>query len=70
MNKKIVHDALVLFAFTVVLGLILGVVYGITKPSIDQVNYEKHRLPTNRYLKMQHLLRNTVILMQTQQQHS
>ena len=26
MNKKIVHDALVLFAFTVVLGLILGVV--------------------------------------------
>ena len=41
MNKKIVHDALVLFAFTVVLGLILGVVYGITKPSIDQVNYEK-----------------------------
>lgn len=41
MNKKIIHDALVLFAFTVVLGLILGVVYGITKPSIDQVNYEK-----------------------------
>lgn len=41
MNKKIVHDALVLFAFTVVLGLILGVVYGITKPSIDKVNYEK-----------------------------
>ena len=41
MNKKIVHDALVLFAFTVVLGLILGVVYGITKGPIDQVNYEK-----------------------------
>ena len=41
MNKKIIHDALILFAFTVVLGLILGVVYGITKPSIDQVNYEK-----------------------------
>lgn len=41
MNKKIVHDALVLFAFTVVLGLILGVVYGITKDPIDQVNYEK-----------------------------
>ena len=35
MNKKIVHDALVLFAFTVVLGLILGVVYGITKPVPD-----------------------------------
>lgn len=41
MNKKIVHDALILFAFTVVLGLILGVVYNITKGPIDQVNYEK-----------------------------
>ena len=41
MNKTIVQDAVVLFAFTVVLGLILGVVYGITKGPIDQVNYEK-----------------------------
>ncbi len=41
MNKKIVHDALVLFAFTVVLGLVLGVVYNITKEPIEQVNYEK-----------------------------
>lgn len=41
MNKKIVHDALVLFAFTIVLGLILGLVYNITKGPIDQVNYEK-----------------------------
>ncbi len=41
MNKKIVHDALILFAFTVVLGLILGVVYNITKEPIAQVNYEK-----------------------------
>ncbi len=41
MNKKIVHDALVLFAFTIVLGLLLGVVYGITKEPIDRVNYEK-----------------------------
>ena len=40
MTKKIVHDALILFAFTVVLGLILGVVYGITKAPIDKVNYE------------------------------
>lgn len=31
MNKKIVHDALILFAFTIVLGLLLGVVYGVTK---------------------------------------
>lgn len=40
MSKKILHDALILFAFTVVIGLILGVVYGITKPSIDQADYE------------------------------
>ena len=31
MNKKIVHDALVLTAFTLVLGFLLGVVYDITK---------------------------------------
>lgn len=41
MNKKIVHDALILFAFTLVLGLLLGIVYGITKDPIDKVNYEK-----------------------------
>lgn len=41
MNKKIVHDALILFAFTVVLGMLLGVVYGITKEPIEKVNYEK-----------------------------
>ena len=35
MNKQIIHDALVLTAFTLVLGLILGLVYGITKPRID-----------------------------------
>lgn len=31
MNKQIVHDALILTAFTLVLGLIVGAVYGITK---------------------------------------
>ncbi len=35
MNKQIIHDALILTAFTLVLGLILGLVYGITKPRID-----------------------------------
>lgn len=38
MNKKIVHDALILTAFTLVLGLVLGLVYGITKPRIDAAN--------------------------------
>ncbi len=41
MNKKIVHDALVLFAFTLVLGLLLGVVQGITKEPIEKADYEK-----------------------------
>lgn len=40
MNKQIVHDALILTAFTLVLGLILGVVYGITKAPIDKANEE------------------------------
>lgn len=38
MNKQIVHDALILTAFTLVLGLILGIVYGITKDPIDEAN--------------------------------
>ena len=41
MNKKIVHDALILFAFTIILGLLLGVVYSVTKAPIDKVNEEK-----------------------------
>lgn len=41
MNKKIVHDALILFAFTLVLGLVLALVYEITKGPIANVNYEK-----------------------------
>lgn len=40
MNKKIVHDALILTAFTLALGLILGVVYGITKDPIAAANLE------------------------------
>lgn len=38
MNKKIVHDALILTAFTLALGLILGVVYEITKAPIAAAN--------------------------------
>ena len=40
MNKQIVHDALVLTAFTLVIGVILGAVYGITKAPIDKANEE------------------------------
>ncbi len=38
MNKKIVHDALILTAFTLVLGLALGFVYGITKDPIAKAD--------------------------------
>ena len=38
MNKKIVHDALILTAFTLVLGLILGLVHEITKAPIEAAN--------------------------------
>lgn len=41
MNKKIVHDALILTAFTLVLGLLLGIVYGITKDPIAKADAEK-----------------------------
>lgn len=40
MNKKIVHDALILTAFTLVLGLILGFVYEVTKDPIAKANEE------------------------------
>lgn len=36
MNKKIVHDALILFAFTIVLGFVLGFVYDLTKDKIAE----------------------------------
>ena len=36
MNKKIVHDALILTAFTLVLGFLLGAVYEITKEPIAE----------------------------------
>lgn len=41
MNKKIVHDALILMAFSLILGAILGAVYQITLPAITQAEYEK-----------------------------
>ena len=41
MNKKIVHDALILTAFTLVLGFVLGLVYGITKEPIAAADMAK-----------------------------
>lgn len=42
-NNKIVHDALVLAAFSLVLGFVLGGVYQITKPAIELANKKKEQ---------------------------
>ena len=39
MNGKIIKDALILFLITVIAGLGLGAVYGITKVPIEKANY-------------------------------
>ena len=36
MNKQIIHDALVLTAFTLVIGVILGAVYGLSLIHISE----------------------------------
>lgn len=41
MNKKIIHDALILTAFTLVLGFVLGLVYDITKGPIADADKAK-----------------------------
>lgn len=41
MNKRIVHDALILTAFTLVLGFVLGAVYSITKDPIAAAEADK-----------------------------
>lgn len=41
MNKRIVHDALILMAFTLVLGFVLGLVHDITAEPIAQAEQEK-----------------------------
>ncbi len=43
MNKKVIHDALILTAFTVVLGFLLGLVYGITKEPIAAAEEAKQQ---------------------------
>ena len=39
MNGKIIKDALILFLITVIAGLGLGAVYGVTKAPIEKANY-------------------------------
>lgn len=52
MNKQIIHDALVLTAFTLVIGVILGAVYGITKTPIDKANEQTKKKRIRQCLQM------------------
>lgn len=52
MNKQIIHDALVLTAFTLVIGVILGAVYGITKAPIDKANEQTKKKRIRQCLRM------------------
>ena len=54
MNGKIIKDALILFLITVIAGLGLGAVYGITKAPIEKANYNiQQECHTVRYSRMQ-----------------
>lgn len=70
MNKKIVKDAMILTAFTLVLGLILGVVNEITKGPIAKVNYEAEQECLPECIKDADPLKNIRILMQKKQRIS
>ena len=52
MNKQIIHDALVLTAFTLVIGVILGAVYGITKTPIDKANEQTKKAVSYTHLTL------------------
>lgn len=62
MNKKIVHDALILTAFTLVLGFVLGLVYDITKNQLRQQMRKLHRLRIRKFLQTPIVLRHMNLL--------
>lgn len=55
--KKIVKDALVLFAITLVAGILLGVVYQITLDPIAKANENAKERLTKQFLQKQTALR-------------
>ena len=64
MNKRIVHDALILTAFTLVLGFILALVQGITAEPIDEGQIkQQHRKHIRQYFRMQNHLRNMIMML-------
>ena len=63
MNKRIVHDALILTAFTLVLGFILALVQGITAEPIDKANKAAAQKHIRQYFRMQNHLRNMIMML-------
>ena len=51
MNKRIVHDALILTAFTLVLGFILALVQGITQSLSTRPIKQQHRKHIRQYFQ-------------------
>ena len=64
MNKRIVHDALILTAFTLVLGFILALVHEVTAKPIEAANLAAaHRKHIRQYFRMQNHLRNMIMML-------
>ena len=55
--NKIVKNAFILTAITVIAGLLLGVVYGVTKEPIANAKAKASRKHSNRFCPMQILLK-------------
>lgn len=62
MNKRIVHDALILTAFTLVLGFILALVQGITQSLSTRPIKQQHRKHIRQYFRMQNHLKNMIMM--------
>ena len=59
--NKIIKDACILFAITLVAGIVLGAVYNITKGPIAEQNEKANRLLTERFSQMLTVLKQLIL---------
>ena len=59
--NKIIKDANILFAITLVAGIVLGAVYNITKGPIAEQNEKANRLLTERFSQMLTVLKQLIL---------
>lgn len=59
--NKIIKDACILFAITLVAGIVLGAVYNITKGPIAEQNEKQNRLLTERFSQMLTVLKQLIL---------